>query len=520
MVVQHLLRARFLRRLIALSAVAVFAAGPVAAAQDVPAKDNSRRAREEAAYPVTTFEMPADVHLEIGGLAVVRGSGRAARVVCVTRRGEVWGIDGFAEKEPQAAASISLLAEGLHEPLGLLLEKDGSLLTACRGELMRLVDEDGDGNFETQLTVGGGWPLSGNYHEYNFGPAPGGDGSYWITTNKPFGAQPFGEADWRGYAMRILPNGEVKPMCAGLRSPAGVETSPWGEVFYTDNQGEWCGASKLSLLTPGSYHGHPHGLPSTEEPAWTFPKPKALPDGQYYSTLAASGDYPTLQMPSVWFPYDKMGRSPAGFVWDQTKGKFGPFAGQIFVADQYEAAVFRVDLERVRGHWQGACFRFREGLACGVIRLAWTPDGALLLGETDRGWGSKGPLTEGLERLDFSGKAPFEIHTMRLLPGGAGFALRFTAPADPETFDSLDGLDVLSYTYSATERYGSPEQDNQTVQITGHSPHEDGLGVDILVPSLREGYVHEITFAGIQAKADSLGLLHPAAYYTLQRLKK
>ena len=103
-------------------------------------------------------------------------------------------------------------------------------------------------------------------------------------------------------------------MCAGLRSPAGVNTSPTGEVFYTDNQGEWCGASKLSLLRPGSYHGHPHGIGSTELPEWPWPRPAALPEGQLFSDIAASGDFPAFQMPSVWFPHGEMGRSPSELV--------------------------------------------------------------------------------------------------------------------------------------------------------------------------------------------------------------
>lgn len=475
------------------------------------------RAREEAAYPVTTCPLPPEVVLEVGGLELVRGPDGGPRVLAATRRGEVWAVDGFAGAEPSTDVRVSLAAEGLHEPLGLL--RDGpTVLAACRGELLRLEDADGDGHFETQTTVGEGWPLSGNYHEYNFGPARAPDGSLWITTNKPFGDQPFGVAQWRGFALRILPGGEVKPMCAGLRSPAGVGAAPWGELFYTDNQGEWCGASKLSLLVAGSYHGHPHGISGTDEQEWTFPRPKALPDGETYADLAASGEYPAFQMPAVWFPYDTMGRSPSGFVWDQTGGAFGPFQGQLFVGDQYEAAVFRVDLERVRGHWQGACIRFREGLACGVIRLAWTPGGALLVGESDRGWGSKGSLTEGLQRLDWSGVTPFEVHTMRLRKEGPGFRLRFTAPADPTSLADPAAYSMESFTYAATARYGSPELDRAEVRVVEAVPHADGRGVDLTLEGLREGYVHSLSLPGVRSAAGGEGLLHPDVHYTLVRL--
>ncbi|MEM1450787.1 MAG: hypothetical protein AAGI22_16825 [Planctomycetota bacterium] len=503
-----------------------FVAAPLSAQEAADATDApTKREREERAYPVTTCTLPDGVALEVGGLAIAKGP-NGPRVLASTRRGELWGIDGFAGPEPSETASFELVAEGLHEPLGVLVEPDGSLLTACRGQLTRLVDADGDHVYETQECVCDWWRISGNYHEYNFGPSRAIDGSYWITTNKPFGGEPFGRVDWRGYAFRITPDGQAKPMCAGLRSPAGVHTAPWGEVFYTDNQGEWCGASKLSLLRPGSYHGHPWGLKSTRDPAWTWKEPQALTEGELFADIAESGDWPEFQMPAIWFPYDKMGRSPAGFVWDETEGAFGPFAGQLFVADQYEAAVFRVDLERVRGHWQGACFRFRDALSCGAIRLAFTPTGALLVGETDRGWGSKGSNTEGLERIDFSGRAPFEIHTMRLLPTDDGFRLRFTAPADPASLETPGAFKMESYTYVSSERYGSPELDRATHEVVGVEVHPDGYGVDLFVEDLREGYVHEldarvVRSAGGESEGEpeaGLGLLHPRGYYTLVRL--
>jgi len=243
------------------SALAVVATGALLLASDVASAGGMaqesgdparlRRVREELAYPVTTLELPADISLEVGGLAIVKGPD-GARVLAATRRGEVWGIDGFAGPAPSPKARFTKVIEGLHEPLGLLPEPDGSVLTACRGQLSRLVDRDGDFRYETMETITDWWDISGNYHEYNFGPTRGVDGGFWITTNKPFGSQPFGKVEWRCFALKVLPDGRVKPMCAGLRSPAGVEASPWGEVFYTDNQGEWCGAGKLSLLVPGS----------------------------------------------------------------------------------------------------------------------------------------------------------------------------------------------------------------------------------------------------------------------------
>ncbi|MBL8756494.1 MAG: auracyanin family protein, partial [Planctomycetes bacterium] len=202
--------------------------------------------------------LPKDVLLEAGGLAL-----RGGTLFVATRRGEVWKIDDAAGAAPKA----TLWAEGLQEPLGLC-DHDGWLYCVQRGELSRLRDGDGDGRMDELQTVAQGWPLSGNYHEYAFGPARAGDGSFWITLNKPFGDEPFGRADWRGWAIRVpAAGGSFEPVVAGLRSPAGIGTDPEGVVWYSDNQGEWCATSKFAPLAVGEFHGHPWGIDSCKLPA-------------------------------------------------------------------------------------------------------------------------------------------------------------------------------------------------------------------------------------------------------------
>jgi glucose/arabinose dehydrogenase len=456
--------------------------------------------RESHAYAIDTCELPEGVELEVGGL-LVRGDG--SMLVC-TRRGEVFAIrDAFGEHP-----SFTRYAQGLHEPLGLA-ERDGWIYVIQRSELSRMRDADGDDRMDELETVCDAWPISGNYHEYNFGPAIDRDGSFWITTNKPFGDEPFGRAKWRGFALKIASDGGMQPIACGLRSPAGVGISPGGDVFYTDNQGEWCGASKLAHVEPGDFHGHPWGTFACDDPLWAFSKPGAPPNG--VPMPEAAREMPTFKLPAVWFPYDKMGRSPAGFVWDETGGRFGPFAGQLFVSDQYQSSVMRVFLERVSGRWQGACFPFRTGFQCGIIRLAWESSGALVCGQTDRGWGSLGSETMGLQRLRWTGALPFEIRELRARPDG--FELQFTAPVDAASAADPSHYTLSSYTYLLHETYGSDEVDKADCVVREARVSEDRLSVHLVVEGMREGYVHEL-----DADVPSAGgepLLHDKAYYTL-----
>ncbi|MEZ6194727.1 MAG: hypothetical protein R3F20_03210 [Planctomycetota bacterium] len=460
---------------------------------------------ESRSYRVDDLAIPPGIVLEVGGL-LTRPDG--SLMVC-TRRGEVWRIvEPFGERP-----GFSRFAQGLSEPLGLLEREDGIYVTQ-RGELSRLRDRDGDGRCDAVDVICDDWSISGNYHEYLFGPCEDREGNLWVTANKPFGDEPFGRAPFRGWAYRITPEGVWQPVACGLRSPCGVATSPDGEIFYTDNQGEWCGASKLSHIAVGDFHGHPDGIDSCERPESLCPPPGfvAERDGGLLMPEVARR-FPSFKLPAVWFPYDKMGQSPSGLAWDRTEGRFGPFAGQIFVGDQHHASVMRVALERVRGHWQGACFPFREGLSCGVIRVAFAADGSLVCGLSNRGWGSKGRTPWGVQRIVFTGETPFEIREMRVR--SAGFRLEFTDEVDPESVRP-EAFRMKSYTYRLHEPYGSPEVDGKTLKVDA-ARAVGPAAIEIDVKGLRRGYVHELAVSGLRDRKGR-PLLHDKAYYTLIEL--
>ena len=459
---------------------------------------------EEEYYEISTIPIPEEIILEVSGIEILKDG----TALIATRRGNVYSVTG-AWEDDASNAQFSLFAQGLQEPLGLL-DHEGWVYVMQRGELSRMRDTRGDGRVDELETICDLIPISGNYHEYNFGPVIGPDGNFWVTTNKPFGGEPFGRAEWRGFTMSITADGQMLPTCSGLRSPAGVEASPWGDVFYTDNQGEWCGASKLSIMRPGDFHGHPHGIGSCKSEEWPFSIVDNVPNGKLFPEVKE--EIPELRMPAVWFPYDKMGRSPAGMAWDTTEGQFGPFAGQLFVTDQYDASVLRVALEEVNGNWQGACFPFRMGLQCGAIRCEFGPDDSLLVGMTNRGWGGRGNSPFGLQRLRWTGETPFEIHTMSAIPGG--FRLRFTSKINIDVSAQKTSFKMKSYTYKLHSGYGSPEVDTKDLNITAVIANEDALGLDIMVDGLRSGYVHELSADGVSSASGS-SLLHKQAYYTL-----
>ena len=446
-------------------------------------------------------KVPDGIVLEVGGIAE-----RDGELFVCTRRGEVWRV-----QDPYAAApKFHLWAEGLQEPLGLL-DHDGWLYCAQRGELSRLRDRDGDGRMDDLETVASGFPLSGNYHEYCFGPALRPDGSMWLTTNKPFGDEPFGRAPFRGFALAVQKDGTWTAECAGLRSPAGVGTSPEGEVFYTDNQGEWCASSKFAVLERGDFHGHPWGIDSCTDPRSKVEHPGEVPSG--LSMQEAARTVKGFRLPAVWIPYDELGRSPAGFVWDE-KGEFPPYRGQVFCGDQYSSEVFRISIERVQGRWQGACYPFRRGLDCGVLRLAWAKQGGLWCGLTNRGWGSLGKREQGLQRLSWRGETPFDL--LEVKATGDGFSLTFTAPVDPASATAA-AIAIKSFTYDHHESYGCPPRDVRPHTVTDVAVDSDSpFLVRVSVADLSDCRVYAVDASAVKA-LDGTPLWHGKAWYTRNR---
>jgi hypothetical protein len=194
--------------------------------------------KEEDFYKIVTLPVPEGIILELGGLAMMPNGSMAL----ATRRGEVWIVENPSSKNPY----FKKFASGLHEILGLAY-KEGSLYCAQRGELTKLTDKNGDGKADSYETVHA-WDISGHYHEYSFGPKIAPDGSFFVSGNVAFGDEEWwrGEAraKTRGTIFKIHPDGKYEPWAAGMRSPAGLGMID-GELFYSDNQGDWMGSGGI-----------------------------------------------------------------------------------------------------------------------------------------------------------------------------------------------------------------------------------------------------------------------------------
>lgn len=482
-------------------------------------------------YKIIKVPVPEGVVLEVGGLTVMPNGDLAAS----TRRGDVWMIENPASAQP----FYRKFAGGLHEILGLV-NKEGVLYCAQRGELTRLVDRNGDGRADRYETVYA-WPISGHYHEYSFGPKIAPDGSFFVTGNVSFGNNDWWAGKsivpWRGWTMRITEDGKMSPWAAGMRSPCGIGLVD-GEFFYGDNQGDWMGSGFVMHVAKGDFVGHPASLnwagrpesPVKMRQPMVFSdvsprddpkmKPEYVADEPWTNFYDFAKKHPDMgiKTPAVWLPHGVLGISTSEIITDDNKGGFGPFAGQLFVGDQGMSKIARVFLEKVDGIYQGAAFDFRSGFRSGVLRMCWGAPNTMFVGGTNRGWGSTGTEPYGLERLLWTGDMPFEMKAVRAMPDG--FEIEFTKPVDKATAENVENYSAKSYTYKYHPVYGSPVLNVQENAVRGAKATADGLKVRIVVDDLRLGYVHEIRPEGLRSAAEKNPLLHGAAYYTLNAIPK
>jgi len=459
-------------------------------------------AEEEARYyRIVEVPIPDELPLEAGSFEVLPDN----RLAVGTRRGDIFLVDGAFEEHPQPV--FHRYAAGLDEIFGMSY-RDGAFYVTQQTEVTRITDTIGDGRADRFETLSDVWGFR-EYHEFAFGSKLDDEGNIWVALclSKSY------HSDWpfRGWCLKITPEGETIPICSGIRSPCGIGPNEHGVMFYAESQGPWNGSCSLKVLEPGGFMGHPvsfnwYDLTSLPRPVEPETRSRLLTERRRVRELVPY---------AVVFPYIKMGRSISGFMVDRTGGKFGPFENQIFIGDFSLSVVMRATTEQVNGVWQGACYPFREGLATGLLACQFTPEGDLLIGGTNRGWPVRGPRAYALQRLDWTGEVPFEIREIKARPDG--FLITFTRPVDRDIAAQTGSYLLTTYTHIYQQGYGSPEVDQTTPRVISADVSEDGLQVRLHVDGLVQGHVHDFDLQPVRS-AGGEPLLHVNAYYTLNEI--
>ncbi len=466
--------------------------------------------REAKYYRIVEIPIPSTLALEAGCFEVMPDS----RLAIGTRRGDLYLVSGAFDENPQP--KFSLFASGLDELMGMSY-RDGAFTVTQQTEITRVTDTDRDGRADDFRTLSDVWGFR-NYHEFAFGSKPDAEGNTWVALclSESYNSK----VPFRGWCLKVTPEGKTIPVCSGIRSPCGIGANEHGVMFYAESQGPWNGSCSLKVLQPSGFMGHPISFnwypQANEMSGGLLGPPPVIPNTP--SRLEIERQRVEELVPyAVVFPYIKMGRSISGFVVDRTGGKFGPFENQIFVSDFSLSVVMRATTEQINGVWQGACYPFREGLATGLLACEFTPQGDLMVGGTNRGWPVRGPRAYALQRLDWTGVVPFEIKEINARPGG--FAITFTQPVDRDLASRPESYALTTYTHIYRQAYGSPEVDHTRPTVMRVEVSEDALQVNLQIDGLVQGHVHDFDLQAMRSQLQE-SLVHANAYYTLNEIPR
>lgn len=441
-------------------------------------------------WTVDYLTPPEGEVLEVGGIGFLSDGD----LIASTRRGQVWRVDNPNAQNPNDA-TFTLICEGLHEGLGLAVIDD-AIFVMQRGEIAKLVDLDGDTIIDEVQTITQDWGMSGNYHEFGFGLPTDKDGNMYFSLNVGFWNPHWwhgkSRAPYRGWVLKVTPDGQVTPLAGGLRSPAGMGFMEDGTLLVTDNQGDWMAVCPVYAIKEGAFYGHPASL------RWYENQPNVEPsDTQPHPEIKR-------EHPVLWLPYE-WSRSTGNVIHDTTGG---PFDGQYLIAELTNGQILRADFEEIDGVLQGACWLAHSRIGS-AYHIKHGPDGTLYVGMTNRGWGGLAP-GDGIARIKYNGKMPLEIKNAHLVKNG--FVVSFTKP-----LMNLPTVTGQKYDYNYWWEYGSPKQHVEDLVIPKVTLSEDGVTLNISVDNLEAGKCVMLTLENATSK-DGQQLLHDKMSYTINKM--
>jgi len=458
-------------------------------------------------YDIVSMPSPKGVDTQIGGMDL----DAEGRIVVCFHRGEVKILD-------PGSGEWTLFASGLHEPLGVYVEEEGTVLVIQRAELTRLHDNNGDGVADFYETVSDDWGMSGNYHEFTFGIVKDSKKNIYLSLGTAshnggvreevrgewndngglkqedfFAGKEYGDwqerklklprmysrVPYRGCVLRIEPGSSKAHVYAtGFRTPNGLYVDDEDQLWISDNQGDWVGASKLHRVVEGGFHGHAASLLWSENPPEVVPADMPVPELDAMRVKAAG-----------LFPQGDCANSMTQIL--PMKESFSPLRAEmatqtLVVGDMNHSRLVLYYPDVVDGQQQGTGAHLLNTLSLGMgnNRLLYTSDGSsLYLGKTHLGW----PGREGIKKVTYSGEPYLMVESVKLTP--KGFEFTFNAPIkDPA---GLPAYHIESYRIAYQARYGSKKFELETEDCSRVTVSGNVLTIE-LSKEPRENRVYDI----------------------------
>ena len=255
-----------------------------------------------------------------------------------------------------------------------VINKYGLLRLSGRGQ----PNHDGQAT-EIAHVLASGWGYTADYHDWAVGLPRDREGNYYVALPCQQDDRSQAAAYLRGMTLKLKPreatSGEprlftIEPIAAGLRFPMGLALNRLGDLFCSDNQGNYTPFNELNHLVAGKRYGFINKL--EVKPGFSPPFQPAAVD-----------------IPHPW------ARSINGICFldtpDAVRMKtgsdlFGPFEGQVLACEYTTLQLLRMSLEKIGDTYQGAVYPLSrepnagEATFEGPICCAIAPDGDVYVG--------------------------------------------------------------------------------------------------------------------------------------------
>jgi hypothetical protein len=432
----------------------------------------------EGAFIVDGLAAPAEnpfkARLRFGGFDFYPDGKSAA--VC-TWDGDVWRVSGFGEGLEKL--EWRRIATGLHQPLGLRVlpdprSADGgvAVVVACRDQIARLHDLNGDGEIDFHECVNNDHQVTEHFHEFAMGLQTDAAGNFYYAKSARHALDAV--VPHHGTLLRVSADGgRTDVLATGFRAANGVGLGPKGELATSDQEGFWTPANRINLYVPGASESGPPFYGNM----WSYRSRKRFVEEGFDGPLC-------------WIPKD-VDRSPAEQLW-VTSERWGPLRGRMLHTSYGTGRLFVVPYEVVDGVPQGGVVPI-PGIAfpTGVMRARFNPaDGHLYLCGLV-GWATNCAEPGGFYRVRYTGGAvhlPVELRARK-----QALSLTFTDPLDKAAAEDTGSYALQHWNYRWTKEYGSKAYSVADQKKVGRDPLEvtaatlsaDGKTVTLTVPELR-----------------------------------
>ena len=421
-------------------------------------------------------------------------------------KGQVMAFTRDSLKTPQPKGD--LIADGLAAPYGLQATTD-HIYVATKSSLIRF-NLDQDFGYTSGRTAASGWGYTSDYHDWCVGLPKDATGNFYLALPcfQDNRAEP--AKRWRGAVLKLKPDDrpqhpsmqpfEIEVISRGHRFPMGMALNKNGELFVTDNQGNYNPFNELNHVQKDKHFGF---VNKGRE------KPTELTQ-------------PAIDIPHPWT------RSVNGICFLNTpvksasKNIFGPLEGQLVGCEYDTRRLIRLSLQEVDGEYQGCAYPLTiptpaEEAPLGPVCCEVSPAGELFIGSIrDSGWGAGNNIGEVIRVKVDPTQFGSGLAEMRAI--AHGFELHFFAPVVPDLAEQLTSYTLSSYRRESTPAYGGNDIDRRTEKIAKVVLSADRKRVTLSLDQLRTGHVYELRLKSLAPENE---MFFPAeAHYTLRRVPK